>query len=330
MKKFTLICTIFLSLFTFSKAQEFAQFSITETNKGTGMFSNSCIPNFTWEATGTINSINILNDEVFVDGNKFEKRFGQANHAENIRIQGNPNGAGTTGTPIRSKVMLNLNFDNPTIAGEWGFCVVDIDVEQCLISAIDEFDKEVDKTVINTWLVELFDTDPVTNGLNIPKWDSVHSALLGSDTDEDYIVYDSLVTDGLPASEAAAAFFMPNIPLKSLNIELQNLQPSSYTSFHFYIASNCNPSALEEILSEKELKIFPNPSQGKFRVQGSALKHGNTTFELLDLNGRKLLEKHIPAGTDNVDIYAENLIKGVYFCRLITEKGSVTKKLIIQ
>jgi hypothetical protein len=330
MKKFTLLCTIFLSLFTFLKAQEYAQFSVTGTNKGTGKFTNTCAPDFTWEATGTINSINILNDEKFVDGNEFEKRFGQADNADNLRIQGNPNGAGTAGTPIRSKVRLTLDFDKSTTDEEWGFCVVDIDVENCLISAIDKSGKEVDKAVINSWLVELFDADPVADGLNIPKWDSLNAALLGSDTDEDYVVYDSIVTNGIPASEAAAAFFMPNIQLKSLTIELQNLQPSSYTSFHFYIASNCNPTATHEILFEDELKIFPNPSRGKFQVQSPMLNLGSATIEILDLNGRKIFEKHIPAGPDKIEIDTEDLKKGMYLCRVIVAKGSVTKKLIIQ
>jgi hypothetical protein len=330
MVKFILLSTIFLGLITFLKAQEFAKFSITDTNKGTGNFTIGCIPNFTWEATGTVNSVNILNNEEFDDGNEFEKRFGQANNSDNIRIQGNPNGAGTSGTPIRSKFNLTLNFDKPTTTIEWGFCVVDIDVENCLISAIDKSGKEVDKAVINTWLVELFDTDTVADGLNIPKWDASNAALLGSDTDEEYLVYDSIVTNGIPASEAAAAFFMPNIPLKSLIIELQNLQPGSYTSFHFYIAANCNPTATQEILFEEEFRIFPNPSRGSFTIQSSMLKQGSGKIEILDLNGRKVFEKYILTGPDNTEIDAESLKKGVYLCRLIMEKGSVTKKLIIQ
>jgi len=48
------------------------------------------------------------------------------------------------------------------------------------------------------------------------------------------------------------------------------------------------------------------------------------------LNGRKLIEKQIPAGTETVEVDVSNLKSGIYFCKLITEKGNATKKLIIQ
>ena len=240
MRKFTLLITLFTFIFFASSfSQEFADFEFTGTNQGTGTFTNGCIPNFTWDAVGTINGdIQILNDEEFVDGNEFEIRFGQANNAENLRTQIYPNGSGTNGTPILSKSRLTINFDKTTPAEAWGFCVVDIDVEHCLISATDESGNQVDNQIIDTWLVQLFDTDPVDDGQNIPKWDSTNATLLGADTDEDYVVYNNLVISGLPSSEAASAFFMPNIPLNSLIIDFENLQETHFTSFHFYIAAD--------------------------------------------------------------------------------------------
>jgi hypothetical protein len=53
-------------------------------------------------------------------------------------------------------------------------------------------------------------------------------------------------------------------------------------------------------------------------------------IEIYDLNGRKLLQKQIPAGTEVIEIDVSSLKSGVYFCKLITEKGNATKKLIIQ
>ncbi len=329
MKLILLLLTFTFVLFTFSWAQEYANFEHTGAHEGTGTFNNAVLSDFTWVATGTINgSVQILDDEVFDDGNEFENTFGQANNAENLRIQIYPNGEGTAGQPILSKAKLTIDFDQTTPDEGWGFCVVDIDVENCLISAIDEYDNEVPVEDINDWLIELFDADLIEDGVNIPKWDASHAALLGSDTPEDYVVYDSLVIGGMDDSEAAAAFFMPDIPLKSLVIDYENLQESHFTSYHFYIAS-LFPIAIAEKM-ETTIDVYPNPAKNEFRVRSLEFGIDETTIELFDLNGRKLLEKQIPAGIETVEIDVSALRSGVYLCRLIMENKSVTKKLIIQ
>ena len=76
--------------------------------------------------------------------------------------------------------------------------------------------------------------------------------------------------------------------------------------------------------------IFPNPASDKFIVKGLMFKVKGSTMELLDLNGKKLLEKQIHAGTETVEIDVSGLKSGVYFCRLLLEEKSITKKLIIK
>jgi len=170
MKSSTLLLTFAIFLFTSATAQEFTNFELNGSFDGTGTFNNGVLSNFNWIASGTINgSVQILDDEVFKDGSKFENNFGQADNAENLRIQIYPNGAGTTAQPIVSKASLTINFDQITPAEGWGFCLVDIDVENCLISAIDENDNKVPSEDIDNWLIELFDTDSIEDGVNIPK-----------------------------------------------------------------------------------------------------------------------------------------------------------------
>jgi len=43
-----------------------------------------------------------------------------------------------------------------------------------------------------------------------------------------------------------------------------------------------------------------------------------------------LIERHIPAGTEEIEMDVSNLTSGVYGCRLSTDNISATKKLIIQ
>jgi hypothetical protein len=84
------------------------------------------------------------------------------------------------------------------------------------------------------------------------------------------------------------------------------------------------------ISNSANFMLFPNPAKNKFRVQSSAFKVEDATIELYDLTGKKLLEQQIPAGTVNAEIDVSHLKNGVYFCRLVSEKYSATKKLIIQ
>ena len=328
MKKSLLFLTLAFALFTTS-AQEFADFTLTGTHQGTGTFTNAALPNFTWIAAGTINNeVQILNNEVFDDGNEFENMFGQADQAENLRTQIYPNGSGTAGQPIFSKAKLTIDFDQITPAEGWGFCVVDIDVENCLISAVDENDNDVAIEDINDWLIELFDNNLTEDGLNTPKWDASHAALLGFNTPEDYMVYNNLILGGMDESEAAGAFFMPNIPLKSLIIDFENLQEGAYVSYHFYIAS-LRASGIHED-SDIHMNIYPNPADGEFRVQSLEFRLSRAALQLFGLDGKKLLEKTIPKGSEEITVDVRSLKSGVYFCRLTIGNKSVTKKLIIQ
>jgi len=324
MKKSLLFLTLAFALFTTS-AQEFADFTLTGTHQGTGTFVNAALSGFNWVASGTINGeVQILNNEVFDDGNEFENTFGQADQAENLRTQIYPNGSGTAGQSILSKAKLTIDFDQTTPAEGWGFCVVDIDVEQCLITAIDENDNEVSVEVIDNWLIELFDANTIEFGINIPKWDASHAALLGSETPEDYVVYNNLVIGGLDDSEAAAGFFMPDIPLKSLTIIYENLQEAYFTSYHFYIASALPTGTFGN--DELQMKIYPNPAGSWLTIQLSSSATGQAT--IYDVIGKTVVQTELQNSRQTIDV--SGLPEGLYFVRLTVDNKSVTKKIIIQ
>jgi len=97
-----------------------------------------------------------------------------------------------------------------------------------------------------------------------------------------------------------------------------------------FYSEDCSYSAVDENLSAEAIVLYPNPVANEFQVSGLEFVVGAATIELYDLNGRKLLEKHIPSGTETVEIDVNNLANGVYFCTLKTNKGNATKKLIIQ
>ncbi len=330
MKTYFLLFTFTFLLFICSWSQEYATFTLTGVHQGTGTFTNAVLSDFTWVVEGTLyGEVQILDDEVFDDGNEFENIFGQADFAQNLRIKVFENGAGTSGQPITSQATLTIDFDQDTPSEGWGFCLVDIDVENALISAIDENDNEVSHEIIDNWLIELFDANLFENGINIPKWDSINSALLGSDTPETYVVYNNLVIGGMPSSEAPAAFFMPDIPLKSLIIDFENLQENYNTSYHFYLASLNATGVFDN--QDLNFAIYPNPTKNKFEVRSSEFEVGHCKIELSDLFGKPvvlLFEGKL--ATDQLEFNVGYLKAGIYFCRLRIDNKSVTKKLIIK
>jgi len=90
-------------------------------------------------------------------------------------------------------------------------------------------------------------------------------------------------------------------------------------------------SAIEDKLHNTlKFEIYPNPSINQFKVSCLKFTVKNANIELFDLKGRKLLEKQILKGSEEVTVDVSGFKSGVYFCRLIMENKSVTKKLIIQ
>jgi hypothetical protein len=78
------------------------------------------------------------------------------------------------------------------------------------------------------------------------------------------------------------------------------------------------------------LIIYPNPVVEEFRVRSLDFKDSGATLEIFNLNGIKLLEKQIPAGSEEITVDVHSLHSGLYFCRLTVGNQSATKKLIIQ
>jgi hypothetical protein len=79
-----------------------------------------------------------------------------------------------------------------------------------------------------------------------------------------------------------------------------------------------------------EIILFPNPNSGEFRVSSLESSVKINRIEIIDLNSRKLLEKNFISGTETIELDISSLHSGLYFCRISSNKYSITKKLIIK
>ena len=96
-------------------------------------------------------------------------------------------------------------------------------------------------------------------------------------------------------------------------------------------------TGIDNNISPIEFELFPNPAGDQFMFQSLPIGHTGLKFttvrgmiELYDLNGRKLLNKQIPSGSEEVTIDVSGLQRGFYLCKISTQDYSITKKLIIQ
>jgi aminopeptidase N len=94
---------------------------------------------------------------------------------------------------------------------------------------------------------------------------------------------------------------------------------------------------IDEAEEDSFIRIYPNPTEGKLKVTGNGLRV--TSVEIFDLMGRvqkaegrkqkaEKLPLHFGEGWSEVNI--SHLPAGVYFVRVTTENGVVTRKVIKQ
>ena len=91
----------------------------------------------------------------------------------------------------------------------------------------------------------------------------------------------------------------------------------------------------EDVFPEKVelLNIYPNPVRGSATIEFGLTESAHVTLEIYDLLGRRvevLASRTYPPGQFRVEWNPTNQSNGVYFCKLATENGSKTIRLILQ
>jgi len=196
----------------------YANWEFTETNKGYGFFADEDLPYFTFKVTGDIASLGIASRDRF-DHPPFEELFGDADYVESNRLQCNGN----------STAFFNIGFSDTVVPKTLGFAVTDLDLEDVIVRAWNK-GESIDKTTINRWFRELFDSSGNTNK---PSWDPEYNAVVAQ-RDEDGLLSEEQFTGS--GTESASAWFFPDVPFDSLSFEYRN-RFSGRSSMHVYLAS---------------------------------------------------------------------------------------------
>lgn len=120
-------------------------------------------------------------------------------------------------------------------------------------------------------------------------------------------------------------------PVSTYEIEKNNAtyqfqgNRNPYIDHNQYVADIWGSALSTNDFTDSDFKIYPNPvSKNYFNIKtNQSLK-----VEIFDILGKSILKTQVDSNNSKIDI--NRLTKGIYLVKLISDKGSVTKKLIKQ
>ena len=91
----------------------------------------------------------------------------------------------------------------------------------------------------------------------------------------------------------------------------------------------CNVvTEINEYRWNENILVYPNPSSGYLEIDIKDLELTNAVLKVYNVLGDVVLKSFILNPISQINL--SNQPKGIYFLKLQTEKGTATKKLIIQ
>ena len=87
-------------------------------------------------------------------------------------------------------------------------------------------------------------------------------------------------------------------------------------------------TSTNELLLEKTVQIFPNPTRGNFQIQIDLPNPTAVTIDLYDVNGR-LLQTTINKENTNTSIDISHYPKGIYLTKISAEDEVIVKRVVL-
>ena len=80
------------------------------------------------------------------------------------------------------------------------------------------------------------------------------------------------------------------------------------------------------------LEVYPNPSRDKFNISFSSDEIQFVRVKITNMVGEEVYSESLPQfiGEHTKQVDLSEYAKGVYFLRILSDKGGINKKLILQ
>jgi hypothetical protein len=107
-----------------------------------------------------------------------------------------------------------------------------------------------------------------------------------------------------------------------------NIQ-ESYTKSASTMAQSANSTATatNNISDEFKIKVFPNPSNGRFTVQFSDMPDSGSRIDILDLSGKTISTRNISEISEEFNL--DNQPAGIYLVKTIIGSSQIIHKLLV-
>jgi hypothetical protein len=84
----------------------------------------------------------------------------------------------------------------------------------------------------------------------------------------------------------------------------------------------------DQYIDDSGVKVWPNPTEGKFKVQGSKFKVEVQKVEIVDIFGKVVFVKEIQSDPNPLDFDISHLQSGIYLVRISSGDINITHKLV--
>ncbi len=155
---------------------------------------------------------------------------------------------------------------------------------------------------------------------------------LGYVTVNPYDVYgswDTYTISFTPTRNISALIFGPPCVLPPDSL-YQNINNSCLPYFFFDDISSLYTSLQVNSSDDVSLKIFPNPSDGKFILNYNIGKKEGFSLFVYSISGQLILKDHISRNSSRKILDLSRLPEGIFFIKLQTNTTVLTRKIIVK
>ena len=79
------------------------------------------------------------------------------------------------------------------------------------------------------------------------------------------------------------------------------------------------------------VKLYPNPSQGKFQLQLSGLKASSAEMTITDLAGKVVMQKQVKTNSGTIsEAIVLKAAKGIYLLQIKADQQVITRRVVIE
>ncbi len=182
-------------------------------------------------------------------------------------------------------------------------------------------------------IVAVTDTNPPFPSPSAPFYTNFHTMYLAANG-KIYITSTSSVVDLHYINYPDSSGMLCNVHKNSLHLP-KFVAGSVPVHPNYYlgrlVGSSCDTLTSVKDLAEHDFKfkIFPNPTNGNFRIMYLLPQNKSGKLEIFDINGRVVYSQNLPPWSTLQNISLPKLSNGVYVCSITSNSQRVNKKLVI-